>query len=191
MHHLIPNYFSFSISHEKKTVFVAFFLFSIIISKSKMWKGVKQLVRYKSIILMIFGIIIAAMSLQSINVEARACNGGSYWDAKTEECTPFAGTDKNKNQLKEEFTKMGNGSDLGTSWAHKAGRLMIIFSVGVSYAVQVVSMITIVYSSYLYTTSDGDLRKVSQAKAYIMYAFGGMFIASFALVISKMLGSAL
>lgn len=151
------------------------------------------MVQYKYVFLAIIAILITILNFQNATtVEARACNGGSYWDAKTEECTPFnKGGDKNKNALKDEFTKMTNGSDLGTSWAHKFGRLMIIFSVGVSYAVQVVAMITIVYSAYLYTTSDGDLRKVTQAKAYIMYAFGGMFVASFALVISKMLGSTL
>ncbi|MGM1361105.1 hypothetical protein ACS2B2_25615 [Bacillus cereus group sp. BceL297] len=152
----------------------------------------EQLVRYKYVFFVMIGMLLIIINAKSLIVDARACNGGSYWDAKTEECTPFnKGGDKDKNMLKDEFTKMSNGSDLGTSWAHKFGRLMIIFSVGVSYAVQVVSMITIVYSAYLYTTSDGDLRKVTQAKAYIMYAFGGMFVASFALVISKMLGGAL
>ncbi|MDA1674863.1 hypothetical protein [Bacillus cereus group sp. TH152-1LC] len=126
-----------------------------------------------------------------VKVDARACNGGSYWDQKTQKCTSFSESGKvNENTLKTEFKKMSDGSDLGTSWAHKFGRLMIIFSVGVSYATQVVSMITIVYSAFLYTTSDGDLRKVTQAKKYILYAFSGMFVASFALIIVKMLGGA-
>lgn len=125
-------------------------------------------------------------------VDAKACNGGSYYSVEEQKCKPLSKSgDVNENALKAEVKKMSDGSDLGTSWTHKFGRFMIILSVGVSYATQVFAALTIVYSAYLYTTSDGDLNRIKRAKQLILFAFSGMFIATFALIIVKMLGGAL
>jgi len=125
-------------------------------------------------------------------VSAMACTPGQYYDEKELGCKVIkSDMDSSKNYINESLKKMADGREIKSSWTHKFGRFMIILSVGVSYATQVFAALTIVYSAYLYATSEGDMRKVMQAKRLILLAFGGMFIATSALIIVKMIGGAL
>jgi hypothetical protein len=150
-------------------------------------------------IFLVFSLIIAILSSSFFSTggvaEARACNTGSYWKVDKSgsfSCSSFTGDNANTNALQTQLKNLSNGSDLSHSgWSSKFGRLMIQIAVIVSYATQTIALITIVYSAFLYTTSEGDLRKIRQAKMLILYAFTGMFIASFALIIANMLGGAL
>lgn len=128
-------------------------------------------------------------------VEAKPCASTGQYPKYYEETGEFTCTylGENLENLKSDTEKMVDGTTKMSklNWAQKAGRLAIAFSVAVSYATQAIAISMVIYASYLYTTSDGDTRRLRQAKMIILYAFVGMFIGSFALVISRLIGGAL
>ncbi|MFP3725719.1 hypothetical protein U8V72_11005 [Priestia filamentosa] len=145
------------------------------------------------------GFFSSSFFMEHEDVHAEACSPGSYSKTDIEEekkgmvskskCVSISDSGT-KSNLKDDINSVANGSDIGTAWDKKFARFMIILSVGLSYATQVFAALTIVYSAFLYSTSEGELRKVSTAKQLIILAFAGMFISTFALIIIKMIGGA-
>lgn len=136
-------------------------------------------------------------------VEALPCNPGNFTLYKEGAngakegvftCTKLS-TNKNTLTADEKFMAMGpngmeNAGANGPEWVKKFSKFILGLTVVVAYFSEVVAMLTIAYASFLYTTSEGDTRKMRQSKMLILYAFVGMFIGAFSLVISRMVGGA-
>lgn len=164
-----------------------------------------------SLLLMLFISSILAFSNTSV-VEAAPCNPGNY--AKFDDqvllnnrdmegiksvtfvCSGVNGNNSTSSGNADADAKYGvNGLNFegenGAGWARNFFTFLIQLSVVVGYLSEVVAMLVIAYAAYLYTTSEGEPRKLRMAKMYVLYAFAGMFIGAFSLIIAKFIGGAL
>lgn len=129
--------------------------------------------------------------------EAEAlCNPGNFAALQADGKFKCTSVNSNGNTASSEDSGLGangldNMGDNGPQWVKNFSKFMLGLAVAVAYFSEVVAMLSIAYASYLYTTSEGDVKKTKQAKTLIMYAFVGMFIGAFSLIISKMVGGAL
>ena len=140
----------------------------------------------KKIVLILLSVFLFSFSSANYReVSATPCPPGNYsesQDLKVFKCVKVAdsASANNQNGLSNEKS--------GPDWVKKFGGFVKALSVTVAYFTQVIAMLTIVYAAFIYTTSEGEPRKLRQAKMYLLYAFIGMFIGTFSLVISKMIG---
>lgn len=163
-------------------------------------------------LLLIVSMGIMFVGLDAQEAEAAPCNPGNY--AYFDENAVLNGKDisgineiafKCKNVDSNNSTTSGrtieegkygiNGLDFegenGAGWARTFFTFLLQLAVIVGYFSEVVAMLMIAYASYIYTTSEGEPRKLRMAKMYVLYAFVGMFIGAFSLIISRFIGGAL
>lgn len=147
-------------------------------------------------VMLIMSILFSISSLTSHGnvVEAAPCYPGNHasYDKTSDKwkCVENGSEGAGSEGLGENKLTIDEGMPGGeeVTWAYFFVDFLINLATVVAYATEVIAMIMIAYASYVYTTSEGEPRKLRQAKMYVMYAFIGMFMGAFSLVIAKLLG---
>lgn len=166
--------------------------------------GMKRKIIFFLLSIVFFGSSYFYLNLNE--VEAAPCNPGNYskynedqvineetWSKLSKavfDCKTVDG-DKETEGENGEAGLLSLDGDGGAKWAREFSDFLVQLALVVGYFTEVVAMLVIAYAAYLYTTSEGEPRQIRMAKTYVMYAFVGMFIGAFSLIISRFLGGAL